>query len=201
MRRIMWYLVGCAVLAGCDSTNEPAAPNAGGTTEAVGVTQAAVTDLPMKSAFAIRDLGGLGGASAAAHDINQRGQIAGESDLAEPTTHAFLTDQGYRLRDLGTLGGGFSVALGVNDLGNVGGISNLHPGDDVHVHGFVWTAETGIRDMGTLGGDFSVPRGHQQPAAGGRLLGHRGGQGASIPLDPGNGHAGHSDAGRCCGRG
>ena len=158
MRRIMWYLVGCAVLAGCDSTNEPAAPSAGSTPDAAGVTQAAVTDLPMKSAFAIRDLGGLGGAYAAAHDINQRGQIAGESDLAEPTTHAFLTDQGYRLRDLGTLGGGFSVALGVNDLGNAVGFSNLHPGDDVHVHGFVWTAETGIHDMGTLGGDLSVPR-------------------------------------------
>jgi probable HAF family extracellular repeat protein len=154
----MWYLVGCAVLAGCDSTNEPAAANASGITEAVGVRQAGVTDASMKSAFAIRDLGGLGGAYAAAHDINQRGQIAGESDLAEPTTHAFLTDQGYRLRDLGTLGGGFSVALGVNDLGNVVGFSNLYPGDDVHVHGFAWTAETGIRDMGTLGGDFSVPR-------------------------------------------
>ena len=143
------------MLAGCDSTNEPAAPNAGSTTDAVGVTQA---DVAMKSAFAIRDLGGLGGAYAAAHDINQRAQIAGESDLAEPTTHAFLTDRGYRLRDLGTLGGGFSVALGVNDLGNAVGFSNLHPDDDVHVHGFVWTAETGIRDMGTLGGDLSVPR-------------------------------------------
>jgi probable HAF family extracellular repeat protein len=157
MRRNIWYLVGCAVLAGCDSTAEPAAPTSGAT-DAVGVTQAAVTDVSMKSAFTIRDLGTLGGGFAAAHDINRRGQIAGEADLAEPTTHAFLTDQGYRLQDLGSLGGGFSVALGVNDLGNVVGFSNLYPDDDVHVHGFVWTAETGIRDMGTLGGDFSVPR-------------------------------------------
>lgn len=154
MRRNMWYLVGCAVLAGCDSTNEPAGPNAGGTPEAVGVGQAGVTDASMKSAFAIRDLGALGGVSAAAHDINQRGQIAGEADLAEPATHAFLTDPGFRLRDLGTLGGGFSVAFGVNDLGNVVGISNVNPDDDVH--GFLWTAETGIHDMGTLGGGFSV---------------------------------------------
>jgi probable HAF family extracellular repeat protein len=151
MRRNMWYLVGCAVLAGCDSTNEPAAPSVSGTTDAPGVSQA---DVAMKSAFAIRDLGALGGVSAAAHDINQRGQIAGEADLAEPTTHAFLTDPGYRLRDLGSLGGGFSVAFGVNDVGNVVGISNVHPDEDVH--GFVWTAETGIHDMGTLGGGYSV---------------------------------------------
>ena len=154
MRRNMWYLVGCAVLAGCDSTNEPAAPSAGGTTEAVGMRQAGVTDVSMQSAFAIRDLGALGGVSAAAHDINQRGQIAGEADVAEPETHAFLTDRGYRPRDLGTLGGGFSAAFGVNDLGDVVGISNAHPDDDVH--GFVWTAETGIQDMGTLGGGYSV---------------------------------------------
>jgi probable HAF family extracellular repeat protein len=150
----MWYLIGGALLAGCDSTNEPAAPSAGGT-DAAEVTEAGVTDVAMKSAFAIRDLGALGGVSAAAHDINQRGQIAGEADLAEPATHAFLTDPGYRLRDLGTLGGGFSVAFGVNDLGNVVGMSNVHPDEDVH--SFVWTAETGIHDMGTLGGGFSVP--------------------------------------------
>lgn len=153
MRRNMWYLVGCAVLAGCDSTNEPAAPSAAGT-DAAGETRAGMTDVSMKSAFAIRDLGALGGVSAAAHDINQGGQIAGEADLAEPMTHAFLTDPGSRLRDLGTLGGGYSVAFGVNDLGNVVGISNVHPDEDVH--GFVWTAQTGIHDMGTLGGGYSV---------------------------------------------
>ncbi len=66
----------------------------------------------------------LGGSSAAAHDINEAGHIAGSSTVSEePATHATLWVDGAP-QDLGTLEeapGASSRALGLNDNGVVVG--------------------------------------------------------------------------------
>ena len=80
------------------------------------------------------DLGTLGGDSAVALDINDRGQVVGESLTSDGSTHAFLWEKGV-MTDLGTLGGQFSSALVINDRGQVAGWSDTAAGDR---NGFVW---------------------------------------------------------------
>ena len=76
------------------------------------------------------DIGTLGGPSAAAVDINQAGQVIGNSETGDGQTHAFLYRDGV-MTDLGTLGAR-SIAWGLNDAGvGVGdslglSASNLH---------------------------------------------------------------------------
>jgi probable HAF family extracellular repeat protein len=82
----------------------------------------------------LRDLGTLGGDSAVAWDINDRGQVVGESLTSDGSTHAFLWEKGV-MTDLGTLGGQFSSALVINDRGQVAGWSDTAAGDR---NGFVW---------------------------------------------------------------
>jgi probable HAF family extracellular repeat protein len=78
-----------------------------------------------KEGWSVTDLGGFGGKMynlAAA--INNRGQVAGQSDLAGDTTgHAFLWQDGV-MTDLGTLPGDFySASSGMNSKGQVVGQS------------------------------------------------------------------------------
>lgn len=70
---------------------------------------------------AMRDLGTLGGAYAAAHDINDAGQIVGQSTVSgdDWTSRAFVYENGVMI-DLGTLGGN-SGAWGINNLGQIVG--------------------------------------------------------------------------------
>jgi probable HAF family extracellular repeat protein len=70
------------------------------------------------------DLGTLGGINSWGRDINDAGQIIGESDYdAGPGEHysrAFLWDDG-QMSDLGTLGGSFGAASAINNQGVIVG--------------------------------------------------------------------------------
>ena len=92
---------------------------------------------PAKPERGTINLGSLGGsASNVALDINNRGQIIGNSDLYGNTvTHTFLWQNGT-MRDLGTLPGDVdSFAGGINDEGQVVGESCDASGN---CRGYLW---------------------------------------------------------------
>jgi probable HAF family extracellular repeat protein len=70
------------------------------------------------------DIGNLGGEGAVAHDVNNRGQIVGFSNLALRFQRAFLWEKG-EMRDLGSLSGENSFARGINNRGQVVGVSTV----------------------------------------------------------------------------
>ncbi len=99
------------------------------------------------------DLGNLGGTTGQAggniaFDINNLGQVVGNSDLAGDTTfHAFLWTRKTRMQDLGTLSGDVaSLSISINDAGSIVGASldaNFNP------RAFLW--EKGVMtDLNTL---------------------------------------------------
>jgi probable HAF family extracellular repeat protein len=96
------------------------------------------------------NLGSLGGTEGYATDLNNHGQVVGQSNTAgDAETHPFLWDRG-RLMDLGTFGGTFGSASAVNDAGEVAGVAG-HTGDAT-VHAFFW--KNGVKtDLGTVDGD------------------------------------------------
>src|SRR5213080_4303909 len=62
------------------------------------------------------DLGTLGGSTARAYDINDKGQVVGVSSTSSGLNHAFLWEDGT-MTDLGTLGGPDSYAYGLDNRG------------------------------------------------------------------------------------
>jgi probable HAF family extracellular repeat protein len=100
----------------------------------------------------MHDLGTLGGTLGFSTIVNNRGQVAGQSNLAgDVDAHAFLWERGT-MTDLGTLGGTFSTPLWLNDAGEVVGLATT-PGDPTF-HASQWT-NGAITDLGTLDGDCS----------------------------------------------
>jgi probable HAF family extracellular repeat protein len=99
------------------------------------------------------DLGNLGGQTGQAggniaYNINNQGQIVGNSDLPGDTTfHAFLWTRGTGMQDLGTLSGDVaSVSISINDAGSAVGAS-LDP--SFNPRAFLW--EKGVMtDLNTL---------------------------------------------------
>jgi probable HAF family extracellular repeat protein len=84
----------------------------------------------------MRDLGTFGGAFGATKWMNDRGEVAGFSDLpGDNTSHPFLWN-GRKMLDLGTLGGNSGVANWVNNHGAVVGSADVL-GSQAH-HGFLW---------------------------------------------------------------
>jgi probable HAF family extracellular repeat protein len=99
------------------------------------------------------DLGGLGGTCTLASALNNRGQVAGWSNLAgDQAYHAFRWDAASQphLRDLGTLGGSRSIASAMNEAGHVVGSAQL-PGSQ-EFHATLWRRHLTI-DLGTVGTD------------------------------------------------
>jgi probable HAF family extracellular repeat protein len=84
------------------------------------------------------DLGTLGGNYSAATAVNGRCQVAGVSQTADGTHHAFLWSDDEGMRDLGTLGGGYSYADDVNERGQVVGWSRTGDG---RPHAALWNPE------------------------------------------------------------
>jgi len=95
------------------------------------------------SEYSIIDLGTLGGSYSLGRDLNERGQIVGESTISSGEPHAFLWMKGV-MTDLGTLGGSFSSAEGINSRGQVAGTSQTTSGE---YHAFLWENGT-MNDLG-----------------------------------------------------
>jgi len=99
----------------------------------------------------LTDLGGLGGTCTVATDLNNRGEVVGQSwSHADLTGHAFLWDHKNGLIDLGTLGGDFSSATAINNNGQAVGGSYLS--DNVRIDATLWKGRAAV-DLGTVDAD------------------------------------------------
>jgi len=108
------------------------------------------------SRYTLLDLGSLGGTGfeSQATCVNNAGQIAGWTQIANGNYHAFLYSHGS-MTDLGTLPGGtYSYATGINDSQQVVGRS--YTNSMGFFHAFLYQNGT-MADLGTLpGGDISM---------------------------------------------
>jgi probable HAF family extracellular repeat protein len=106
------------------------------------------------------DLGTLGGASSAAIDVNDRGNVVGWAATSLGERHAVLWTVSagvWTAVDLGTLGGTESAAWYINERGQVAGIGRIATGE---THAFWWTARTGMMDITDVEGyDYCSPTG------------------------------------------
>ena len=74
-------------------------------------------------------LGTLGGKESVACSINDKGQVAGWSEIDKGYSHAFIFDDVNGMTDLGTLGGDSSRAIAINNKGQVLGYSSDSKGN------------------------------------------------------------------------
>jgi probable HAF family extracellular repeat protein len=115
-------------------------------------------DVPPQNPFfwekgRIINLGTLGGICGLVFDLNNKGQVVGQSDLAgDSTAHAFLWDpeRRHHLKDLGTLGGSFAAATWLNDESEIVGVAATS--GDAALHAFFWKHGV-MTDLGTVKGD------------------------------------------------
>lgn len=113
--------------------------------------------------YTIADLGTLGGSKTFAYDINEQGEVVGESQLAgsgskyDIPIHAFIWSGG-KIADLGTLGGRRSYAYSINQAGQVVGYS--YTLDNSNGGAFLWPEGTVMKNLGALpGGSVSMAYG------------------------------------------
>jgi len=88
-----------------------------------------------------------------AWDVNDRGQIIGETSEGFSPPRATLWTSATERQDLGTLGGTFSVGRGINETGQVAGYSGTR--NDTTSLAFRYTSSVGMVSLGTLGGPSS----------------------------------------------
>jgi probable HAF family extracellular repeat protein len=92
---------------------------------------------------------GFGRGASGANDVNDAGQVVGETSIGNGESHAYVWTLAGGMVDLGTLGGANSRAVAINEAGQIVGRSDTASGDQ---HAFLWTMATGMIDLGTLGG-------------------------------------------------
>jgi probable HAF family extracellular repeat protein len=78
-----------------------------------------------KPVYAVTPLGDLGGGKSIARDINDSGQVTGQSQYASGQNRGFLWQDGQGMKPIGTLGGPTSPARGINKYGRVVGFSRI----------------------------------------------------------------------------
>lgn len=100
-----------------------------------------------RSDTGMQDLGTLSDCVSWATDVNNHGQIVGDSYSNTHHHHAFLWQSDSQIQDLGTLGGGDSRADGINDRGKIVGFSTTDNGEQ---HAFMWTPNGGMQDLNFL---------------------------------------------------
>lgn len=97
--------------------------------------------------YEVKDLGTLGGDLSRARDINDLGQVVGESRIVTGELRAFLYEGG-QMDTLATLGGPVSRAFGINEGGTVVGESRISSANN-QLRAFLY--ENGaMRNLGTL---------------------------------------------------
>ncbi len=102
--------------------------------------------------YTVTELPTLGGAFTLPCAINDRGQVAGFSEVAKGTYHLFLWDRDNGMQDLGPV---------VNHhvyMNNVGQIAATMRDPNGHNRAFIWDTDHGRRVLPTLGGDHGEPR-------------------------------------------
>jgi probable HAF family extracellular repeat protein len=120
-----------------------------GESETTNGTHAALFDLD----GSITDLGTFGGTWSIACDINENGEIVGQSKDAQDNWRAFVIPSRNIMVDLGTLGGKEAYARRINNKGQIVGASQTTNGE---WHACLWSPAGTMTDLGTLdGGTFS----------------------------------------------
>ncbi len=104
-------------------------------------------------AYALTDMGTLGGSFAFAFAVNNHAQATGISTLAgDQVAHSFLWQNGI-MTDLGTLGGSYVQANSINDSAQI--VGGAYLSGDASYHAFLWQQGV-MTDLGTLGGANSL---------------------------------------------
>ena len=125
-------------------------------------TPNATTGIPTLHTFfwekgKMQDIGTLGGTAVFVNDMNNRGEVVGQSNLAgDQTFHPFSWYRGV-LTDLGTFGGDDGNAIWANDAGQVVGVATFPiPCNGCLLpqvyHAAAWK-DGEINDLGTVPGD------------------------------------------------
>jgi probable HAF family extracellular repeat protein len=99
---------------------------------------------------AMKDIGTLGGHCTTIYALNNRGQVVGQSTVAEDqTSHPYIWDR-EGMTDLGTLGGTYGYAQWINDAGTV--VGTVTNANDQALLAALWKDGV-ISNLGTLPGN------------------------------------------------